>query len=127
MDTDGVTRRGTAWSDTWMINFDSWTMTWTLRYSMTTAERNAAREDCKPKVVPDVEPATNAVQRIAVAMLAVSPRSLVSVVHDNKVAVIGATSTPAKRGLTAAVFRAAFRSAPAKTKQVTFAARKGIS
>jgi len=42
-------------------------------------------------------------------------------------AVLGATITPAKRGLTAAVFRAAFRTLPARSKQVTFAARNDIS
>lgn len=86
-----------------------------------------AQADTNTIDVPDVEPATDAVSAIAEAMLAAAPSSLVAIYHDAKGNVLGTTVTRAKRGLTAAVFRAAFRSLPSRAKQVTFAAGGNVS
>ena len=87
-----------------------------------TAETNASEID-----VPDVIPSTDAVQAIAQTMLASHPTSLVAIYHDAKGKVLGCTVTTAKRGLSAAVFRAALRSLPPRAKQVTFAASGNVT
>ena len=61
------------------------------------------------------------------ATVAASPTSLIAIYHDAKGKVLGSTVTPAKRGLTAAVFRSSLRSLPARAKQVTFAASGNVA
>lgn len=86
-----------------------------------------AQADDNVIAVPDVEPATDTVQAISQAMLQSRPDSLVAVAHNSKGEVIAAIITPASRGLTSAAFRVSFRSLPAKTKGVTFAAHRDVS
>jgi hypothetical protein len=54
--------------------------------------------------VPDVPPTPDDVQTLAGALLDASPTALVAIYHDRLGKVLGSTVTPAKRGLTAAVF-----------------------
>lgn len=95
--------------------------------SMTKAERQMAKLNVTPSAVPNEEPVCGVVQRIALAMLAASPSSLITVTYNSRGDLTGATITPAKRGLTAGVFRAAYRTLPRPTKRVVFAAGMGIS
>lgn len=77
--------------------------------------------------VPNLEPATDGVQAIARAMMAACPAALIAVATDAKGTLIGATITRATKGITPAVFRAAFRSLPDRAKTVTFAARLPVA
>ena len=77
--------------------------------------------------VPSSEPIENRVQSIAQAVLSACPESLAAVAQDSKGRLLGATVTQAPKGLTPAVFRAAFRSLPERCKSVTFAAHTSIA
>lgn len=77
--------------------------------------------------VPILEPAPDSVQTIAMAMMSACPAALIAVTTDAKGTLIGATITRATKGITPAVFRAAFRSLPDRAKNVTFAARLPVA
>lgn len=86
-----------------------------------------AAEAGQPDVSEIVGTSAEAVKMMARATLASNPSSLIAIYYDAKGMVIGSTITPAKRGLTAAVFRASLRALPARAKQVTFVAGSGIA
>ncbi|TWU21754.1 hypothetical protein Pla52o_39410 [Novipirellula galeiformis] len=77
--------------------------------------------------VPDTEPVRNGVRAIATAMMLACPDCLVAVAEDARGNLIGSTVTRATKGITASVFRAAFRSLPERAKRVTFAASGAVS
>lgn len=90
--------------------------------SLPASEATEPRAEACEQIVPDLPPAAESVETIASALLKASPNALVTIYHDRTGKVLGSTITPAKRGLAAAVFRAALRNLPSRAKQVTFAA-----
>lgn len=71
--------------------------------------------------------AVDGVQTIAQAVLSACPDSLAAIALDGKGRLLGATITQAPKGITPAVFRAAFRSLPERCKSVKFAAQSQIA
>lgn len=95
--------------------------------SIPISERETVKPIAKVETVPDTEPSADVVQAIATAMMNACPDCLVAIAEDAKGNLIGSTITRATRGITASVFRSAFRSLPERAKRVTFAATGAVS